>query len=82
VGKARHGRRDGVCEVDIGQRKSGMTAFAGGFNRSMQHIRNCLGRRSVADDVQIKNLLYGEPEGPDEGALEEGQVAPTDGPAV
>lgn len=47
-----------------------MPAIAGGFNRSMQHTESFLDKRSVADEVPDKNLLPGQPEGIDVGALE------------
>jgi len=30
-----------------------------GFNRSMQHIKSCVSRRSVADEAETENLLHG-----------------------
>jgi hypothetical protein len=35
------------------------TVMYGGFNRSMQHTKNCVGRRSVADEAAETNLLLG-----------------------
>ena len=34
-----------------------------GFNRWMQHTRNCVSRRSVADETKKTDLLHGEPKG-------------------
>jgi integrase len=48
----------------------GYAGIDGGFNRSMQHTKNCVCRRSVADEVPDANLLHGQPEGIDVGALE------------
>src|SRR4029453_13232877 len=47
-----------------------MTAYGGGFNRSMQHTDHCVSRRSVADEVPRTHLLHGRPEGLDVGAME------------
>ncbi len=58
------------------------TALAGGFNRSMQHTKNCRNRRSVADEVPDANLLHGRPEGIDVGAMEARLDAPSDCPVV
>jgi hypothetical protein len=30
-----------------------------GFNRSMQHLKFCMSRRSVADEAKTKDLLFG-----------------------
>jgi hypothetical protein len=49
-----------------------MSAFDGGFNRSMQHTEPCMSRRSVADEAKTADPVLGKPEGPDVGALEEG----------
>ena len=35
------------------------TALSGGFNWWVQHTKYCAGRRSVANEVSDKNLLYG-----------------------
>jgi hypothetical protein len=43
----------------------------GGFNRWMQHTRNCVSRRSVADETKTSDLLHGKSESADVGALEE-----------
>jgi aspartate ammonia-lyase len=49
---------------------SALTANIGcGFNRSTQHTRICVSRRSVADDPKITDQLYGKPEGADVGTL-------------
>jgi hypothetical protein len=56
--------------------------FACGFNRSMQHTRICVSRRSVADDPKISYQLYGRPEGFDVGALAERRISPPDRPIV
>jgi hypothetical protein len=42
-----------------------------GFNRWMQHTRNCVSRRSVANEAKTEDLLHGKPEGADVGALAE-----------
>ena len=47
-----------------------MSHSGGEFNGSKQHTQNCVGRRSVADEVPDTNLLRGQPEGIDVGALE------------
>jgi hypothetical protein len=36
-----------------------------GFNRWMQHTRNCASRRSVANETKTTDLLHGKPESPD-----------------
>ncbi|MDP1682783.1 MAG: hypothetical protein Q8L39_13555, partial [Burkholderiales bacterium] len=46
-----------------------MTPMQLGFNRWMQHTRNCISRRSVADEAKTKDLLHGKSEGADVGAL-------------
>jgi hypothetical protein len=38
----------------------------------MQHTRNCVSRRSVADEIQDTDQLLGGPEGLDVGALAKG----------
>ena len=43
----------------------------GGFNRWMQHTRDCASRRSVADETKTSDLLHGKPESADVGALAE-----------
>lgn len=57
-------------------------SLGGGFNRSMQHIKSCMSRRSVADELPDANLLHGRPEGIDVGAIEAGLDAPSDCPVV
>jgi hypothetical protein len=42
------------------------------FNRSMQHFKFCMSRKSVADEEKTKDLLHREPESSDVGALEKG----------
>jgi hypothetical protein len=42
-----------------------------GFNRWMQHTRNCICRRSVANETKAEDLLHGKSEGADVGALAE-----------
>jgi hypothetical protein len=37
----------------------------------MQHTRDCVSRRSVADEAKTKDLLHGKPESVDVGALAE-----------
>jgi hypothetical protein len=37
----------------------------------MQHTRNCISRRSVADEAKTEDLLHGKPESVDVGALAE-----------
>ena len=59
-----------------------MAALALGFNQSTQHTKLWLSRRSVTDETEIKDLLYGSPEGVDVGALEEGRITPANCPAV
>src|SRR5437868_10036520 len=54
----------------VGARPVRTSAVRCGFNRSMQHIGNCVGRRSVADEVSTADLLHGQPEGACVGALE------------
>ena len=49
-----------------------------GFNRWMQHTRDCASRGSVADEVQTTDLLHGRPEGVDVGALAQGRVSAAD----
>ena len=58
------------------------TAQEGGFNWSMQHTKSCVGRRSVADEVPDTNLLHGQPEGIDVGALESWLDSSSDRSAV
>jgi hypothetical protein len=41
------------------QVKNPMTGYALGFNRSKQHLKFCMSRRSVADEETTKNLLFG-----------------------
>jgi len=48
----------------------------------MQHTKNCVSRRSVADEVPDANLLHGCPEGIDVGAMEARLDAPSDCPVV
>jgi hypothetical protein len=48
----------------------------------MQHTRDCVSRRSVADEEKTKDLLHGKPESLDVGALEERGVPSTDRPVV
>ena len=43
-----------------------------GFNRWMQHTRNCVSRRSVADEAKVTDLLHGKSEGTNVGPLAEG----------
>ncbi|OIQ64907.1 hypothetical protein GALL_535400 [mine drainage metagenome] len=78
---------DAAC--DRWQQQSGrrrkpcpMTVLAGGFNRSMQHTKNCVCRRSVADEAASPDLLLGDPEGPDVGAVEGRLDAAQNCPAV
>ena len=40
-----------------------------GFNRSMQHTRNCVSRRSVANEAKTKDSLLGKSESANVGAL-------------
>ena len=47
-----------------------LTASGGGFNRSMQHTNHRIGGRSVTNEAATQNLLFGQPEGADVGALE------------
>ncbi|WP_018076636.1 hypothetical protein [Thiobacillus denitrificans] len=54
----------------------------GGFNRWMQHTRDCVSRRSVADETKTSDLLHGKPESLDVGTLEERGVPSTDRPVV
>jgi hypothetical protein len=49
-----------------------MAAVDCGLNWSMQHTRNCVSRRSVADEAKTPDLLHGKPESLDVGALAEG----------
>jgi hypothetical protein len=56
--------------------------FLGGFNRWMQHTRDCASRRGVANEAKTENLLHGKPEGLDVGALAERGVASADRPVV
>ncbi|MHB0926260.1 MAG: transposase, partial [Gallionellaceae bacterium] len=37
----------------------GISALQCGFNRSMQHIRICVSRRSVANEAKTTDLLHG-----------------------
>jgi hypothetical protein len=60
----------------------GVTGIEGGFNRSMQHTRDCASRRSVADEAKTSDLLHGKPEGANVGALAEGRISSADRPAV
>jgi hypothetical protein len=46
------------------------SALQDGFNRSLQHINYRIGGRSVANEAATQNLLFGQPEGADVGALE------------
>jgi hypothetical protein len=48
------------------------TADRGGFNRSMQHLKFCMSRRSVANEEKNTDFVHREPEGSDVGPLEEG----------
>ena len=48
-----------------------MAAFGCGFNRSTQHSKFYVGRRSVADEAETEDLLHGSPEGIDVGSLGE-----------
>ena len=57
-------------------------AFDLGLNRSMQHITLCVSPRSVADEAETKNLLFGSPEGGDVGAVEERRVTSSNCPVV
>ncbi|MNR10270.1 hypothetical protein D3C85_1265130 [compost metagenome] len=59
-----------------------MGTIGGGFNRSMQHTYNCLGRRIVADEVPDTDLLHEYPEGIDVGAVEGGLDPSPDWQAV
>jgi hypothetical protein len=43
--------------------------YDGGFNGSMQHTRDCVSRRSVADEAKTEDLLHGKSEILDVGAL-------------
>ena len=45
--------------------------FALGFNRWMQHTRNCVSARSVADEAKTANLLHGKSESDHVGAVAE-----------
>lgn len=47
-----------------------LTASHGGFNRSLKHTNHRIGGRSVANEAATQNLLFGQPEGADVGALE------------
>ena len=49
-----------------------LSAAECGFNRWMQHTRDCVSRRSVADETKTPDLLHGKPESSDVGALAEG----------
>ena len=53
-----------------------------GFNRSMQHSRDCVGRRSVPDEAKTEDLLHGKPESLDVGALAKRGVSSADRPVV
>ena len=48
----------------------------------MQHNKNCMSRKSVADEVLDANLLHGRPEGIDVGAMKARLDAPSDCPVV
>src|SRR5947207_15507364 len=56
-------------------------AFTCGFNRWKQNTRNCVSRRSVADEATATDLLHGKPEGAHVGALAERRFSPADCPA-
>lgn len=53
-----------------------------GFNRSMQHIKLCVSRRSVAHEAKTKNILFRRSEDRYVGALEAGRVPAPDCAAV
>ncbi len=38
----------------------------------MQHTKDCVSKRSVADEIPVPDLLHGKPEGPDVGTLAKG----------
>jgi hypothetical protein len=42
------------------------------FNRSMQHTRICVDRRSVADETKTTDILHGKPEVSHVGSLAKG----------
>jgi restriction endonuclease len=58
------------------------TVFELGFNRSMQHIKLCVSRRSVADEAKTQDLLHPNSEGNDVGTLEERRIPSADCPTV
>lgn len=53
-----------------------------GFNRSMQHTRNCVSRRSVANEAKTEDLLHGKSESHHVGSLAERRISPADRPVV
>src|SRR5512139_1981995 len=59
-----------------------MSAMGCGFNRSMQHTRICVSRRSVADEIQDTDSLHRKPKSSDVGALAGWRFSPADRPVV
>jgi hypothetical protein len=56
-------------------------AYDGGFNRWMQHTKDCASNGSVADETATPDLLQREAESADVGSLAEGRISPEDRPA-
>jgi hypothetical protein len=52
----------------------------GGFNRWMQHTKDCASSGSVADETAPPDLLQREAESADVGTLAKGRISPEDRP--
>jgi hypothetical protein len=56
--------------------------FGLGFNRWMQHTRNCVSRRSVANETETTHILHCNPESADVGSMAERRLSPADRTAI
>jgi hypothetical protein len=69
-----------ICALYRLQGEGEQPIFDGGFNRWMQHIKDCARSGSVADETATPDLLQREAESADVGTLAKGRISPEDRP--